>query len=157
MQHGTSAIDSGRRELRLQLTFASAVVSLVAVFAAEGSTIPLFTIYRTEDGFTNAGISLTLVAYSAATLSTLLVLLPCSQIRLAEQMSSCPSATGRLRVWSADSRAGPPGRFFMRLAVAAGADGPSGGGGSAGCSMWAAGPASRGRQQRPQPANTASR
>ncbi|WP_345630291.1 MFS transporter [Rugosimonospora acidiphila] len=50
------------------------MVSLVAVFAAVGSTIPLFNIYRAEDGFTNAGISLTVVAYSAATLSTLLVL-----------------------------------------------------------------------------------
>ncbi|MET7751182.1 MFS transporter [Micromonospora sp. NPDC005367] len=44
------------------------------MFAAVGSTIPLFNIYRAEDGFTNAGISLTVVAYSAATLGTLLVL-----------------------------------------------------------------------------------
>jgi MFS family permease len=57
-----------------RLTFVSAVVSLVSVFAAVGSTIPLFNIYRAEDGFTNADISLTVVAYSAATLSTLLVL-----------------------------------------------------------------------------------
>lgn len=57
-----------------QLAFVSAVVSLVAVFAAVGSTIPLFNIYRAEDGLTNGGISLTVVAYSAATLSTLLVL-----------------------------------------------------------------------------------
>ena len=46
----------------------------MAAFAAVGSTIPLFNIYRAEDGFTNADISLTVVAYSAATLSTLLVL-----------------------------------------------------------------------------------
>ncbi|MEU1839352.1 MFS transporter [Micromonospora chersina] len=58
----------------LRLTFISAVVSLVAVFAAVGSTIPLFNIYRAEDGFTNAGISMTVVAYSTATLTTLLVL-----------------------------------------------------------------------------------
>ncbi|WP_231930723.1 MFS transporter [Micromonospora coriariae] len=58
----------------LRLTFISAVVSLVAAFAAVGSTIPLFNIYRAEDGFTNAGISMTVVAYSAATLTTLLVL-----------------------------------------------------------------------------------
>ena len=57
----------------LHLAFVSAVVSLVAVFAAVGSTIPLFNIYRAEDGFTNADISLTVVAYSAATLSTLMV------------------------------------------------------------------------------------
>jgi MFS family permease len=57
-----------------RLAFISAVVSLVAAFAAVGSTIPLFNIYRAEDGFTNAGISVTVVAYSAATLATLLVL-----------------------------------------------------------------------------------
>jgi MFS family permease len=50
------------------------VVSLVAAFAAVGSTVPLFNIYRAEDGFSNAGISLTVVAYSGATLTTLLVL-----------------------------------------------------------------------------------
>ncbi|TDC38902.1 MFS transporter [Micromonospora sp. 15K316] len=74
MRHVTPATDLGRRDRTLRLAFLSAVVSLVAVFAAVGSTIPLFNIYRAEDGFTNAGISLTVVAYSAATLSTLLVL-----------------------------------------------------------------------------------
>ena len=59
---------------RTRLAFVSAVVSLVAAFAAVGSTIPLFNIYRAEDGFTNAGISLAVVAYSTATLTTLLVL-----------------------------------------------------------------------------------
>lgn len=68
------ATDLGRRDRTLSLAFVSAVVSLVVVFAAVGSTIPLFNIYRAEDGFTNAGISVTVVAYSAATLGTLLVL-----------------------------------------------------------------------------------
>jgi MFS family permease len=49
------------------------VISLVVVFATVGSTIPLFNIYRAEDGFTNGDISLTVVAYSVATLITLLV------------------------------------------------------------------------------------
>ncbi|MCO1660544.1 MFS transporter [Pseudonocardia humida] len=62
------------RDTTLRLAFAAAVVSPVAAFAAVGSTIPLFNIYRAEDGFTNAGISMTVVAYSAATLTTLLVL-----------------------------------------------------------------------------------
>lgn len=57
-----------------RLAFISAVFSLLAVFAAVGSTIPLFNVYRAEDGFTNADISMTVVAYSAATLTTLLVL-----------------------------------------------------------------------------------
>lgn len=63
-----------RRAGRRRLTFVAAVVALVSVFAAVGATIPLFNIYRAEEGFTNAGISLTVVAYSAATLGTLLVL-----------------------------------------------------------------------------------
>ena len=57
-----------------RLAFVSAVVSLVVAFGAVGSTIPLFNIHRADDGSTNAGISLTVVAYSAATLTTLLVL-----------------------------------------------------------------------------------
>jgi MFS family permease len=67
----TNAVGRGRT---LRLAFVAAVVSLVAAFAAVGSTIPLFNIYRAEDGFTNAGISTTVVAYSVATLTTLLVL-----------------------------------------------------------------------------------
>jgi MFS family permease len=74
MQHVTPETNLGRRDRTLRLAFVSAVVSLVAVFAGVGSTIPLFNIYRAEDGFTNADISLTVVVYSAATLSTLLVL-----------------------------------------------------------------------------------
>ncbi|MBO0875398.1 MAG: MFS transporter [Pseudonocardia sp.] len=62
------------RNTTLRLAFVSAVVSLVAALAAVGATIPLFNIYRAEDGFTNAGISTTVVAYSVATLTTLLML-----------------------------------------------------------------------------------
>lgn len=74
MQNVASAIYQVSRGGSLRLAFVSAVVALVAAFAAVGSTIPLFNIYRAEDGFTNAGISLAVVAYSAATLITLLVL-----------------------------------------------------------------------------------
>ncbi|MFF1634633.1 MFS transporter [Leifsonia sp. NPDC058248] len=52
----------------------SAVVALLAAFAAVGSTIPLFNVYRAEERFTNAGISMTVVAYSIGTIGTLLVL-----------------------------------------------------------------------------------
>ena len=73
--HNTALVTSvTSRGGALRLAFISAVVSLVAAYAAVGSTIPLFNIYRAEDGFTNVGISLTVVAYSAATLTTLLVL-----------------------------------------------------------------------------------
>ena len=74
MQNVAPMVNMTRRGRTFRLAFVSGVVSLVAVFAAVGSTIPLFNIYRAEDGFTNADISLTVVAYSAATLSTLLVL-----------------------------------------------------------------------------------
>src|SRR3954469_19686169 len=74
MHNVAPALNQVRQGRPLKLAFLSAVVSLVAAFAAVGSTIPLFNIYRAEDGFTNAGISLTVVAYSAATLATLLVL-----------------------------------------------------------------------------------
>ncbi|TDD53481.1 MFS transporter [Nonomuraea terrae] len=91
MQHVIPATSLGSRDRTLRLAFVSAVVSLVAAFAAVGSTIPLFNIYRAEDGFTNAGISLTVVAYSAATLGTLLVL-----GRLSNQVGRRPTAIASL-------------------------------------------------------------
>ena len=91
MHHVTPAPSPGRRESTHRLAFVSAVVSLVAAFAAVGSTIPLFNIYRAEDGFTNAGISMTVVAYSAATLSTLLVL-----GRLSNHLGRRPTALASL-------------------------------------------------------------
>lgn len=72
--HEVAPANVAGRDRTLRLAFVSAVVALVAAFAAVGSTIPLFNIYRAEDGFTNAGISATVVAYSVATLATLLVL-----------------------------------------------------------------------------------
>jgi MFS family permease len=74
MQNVAPALDQVRQGRTLRLAFLSAMVSLAAAFAAVGSTIPLFNIYRAEDGFTNAGISMTVVAYSVGTISTLLVL-----------------------------------------------------------------------------------
>src|SRR3954462_5244979 len=74
MHNVAPAHDQVRAGRRLQLAFLSAVVSLAAAFAAVGSTIPLFNIYRAEDGFTNADISMTVVAYSVGTIGTLLTL-----------------------------------------------------------------------------------
>jgi MFS family permease len=68
------ALNTVHQRRTIRLAFVSAVVSLVAAFAAVGSTIPLFNIYRAQDGFTNAGISMTVVAYSFCTITTLLVL-----------------------------------------------------------------------------------
>ena len=52
--------------------FVPAVTSLLVAFATVGATIPLFNIYRAQEGFTNGDISVTVVGYSAATLATLL-------------------------------------------------------------------------------------
>lgn len=74
MRHVAQPLTTSRRARADRLAFAAAVFAFAAAFVAVGSTIPLFNIYRAEDGFTNAGISLTVVAYSAATFGTLLVL-----------------------------------------------------------------------------------
>lgn len=58
----------------LRLAFLSAAVSLVVSFAAAAAPIPLYNIYRAEDGFTNAGISMAVVAYAVGTIAALLVL-----------------------------------------------------------------------------------
>ena len=60
--------------MSLRLAFVSAVVSLVVAFAAAAAPIPLYNVYRAQDGFTNAGISMAVVAYSAGTIAALLVL-----------------------------------------------------------------------------------
>jgi MFS family permease len=74
MHNVAPALDQVRRRRPLQRAFWAAVVSLAAAFAAVGSTIPLFNVYRAEEGFTNAGISMVVVAYSIGTIGTLLVL-----------------------------------------------------------------------------------
>src|SRR5438874_2841989 len=55
MQKVASVINQPRRGGTLRLAFLSAVVSLVVSFAAAAAPIPLYNIYRAEDGFTNFG------------------------------------------------------------------------------------------------------
>ncbi|MEV5781371.1 MFS transporter [Streptomyces sp. NPDC052287] len=74
MQDVAPVINLARGGKSPRLAFSSAVVSLVASFAATAAPIPLFNTYRAEDGFTNAGISLAVVTYSVGTIATLLVL-----------------------------------------------------------------------------------
>jgi MFS family permease len=68
------AMNEGRRGGKLRLAFWSAIFSLVVSFAAAAAPIPLYNIYRAEDGFTNAGISMAMVAYAAGTMVALSVL-----------------------------------------------------------------------------------
>ena len=59
MQNQAVVIDPVEQGRAHRLVFATAVVALVAAFAAVGSTIPVFNIYRAEEGSTNAGSSMT--------------------------------------------------------------------------------------------------
>ena len=74
MEDSPAVIDQVHRDGRLRLAFLSAVVSLAAAFAASSAPIPLFNLYRAEEGFSNADISLTVVAYDLPTLAALLVM-----------------------------------------------------------------------------------
>src|ERR1700754_4603542 len=74
MEESPAVIDQVPRDGRLRLAFLSAVVSLAAAFAASSAPIPLFNLYRAEEGFSNADISLTVVAYDLPTLAALLVM-----------------------------------------------------------------------------------
>jgi MFS family permease len=53
--------------------FIGAACSLVAVFAASASPIPLYELYRRTDGLSHADLSLTAVAYFVAVMAALLV------------------------------------------------------------------------------------
>jgi MFS family permease len=74
MQNLAAAVDEARRGGTLRPAFISAVVSLVVSFAAAAAPIPLYNVYRLEDGFTNSGISMAIVSYSVGTMAALLVL-----------------------------------------------------------------------------------
>lgn len=58
----------------LRRTFVVASASLVAVFAASAAPVPVFNVYRAENGLTTADLSLSVVAYFAGTIIALLCL-----------------------------------------------------------------------------------
>jgi MFS family permease len=66
------AAKTGPRDRNPGSAFIPAVISLLVVFATVGATVPMFNLYRSDEGFTNGDISLTVVAYSVFTLGTLL-------------------------------------------------------------------------------------
>src|SRR4051795_7778369 len=63
-----------RARVGSRIGFAAAACSLVAVFAASASPIPLYELYRRTDGLSHADLSLTAVAYFAAVMVALVVL-----------------------------------------------------------------------------------
>lgn len=70
---GRTSGDPGARG-RIGLAFVAATCSLVLVFAGSGTPIPLFNLYRAEDGITNAELAIVSVAYFIAAATSLLVL-----------------------------------------------------------------------------------
>jgi MFS family permease len=50
------------------------VAALAISFAANAAPVPLYNLYRSQDGLTNAGVSLAVVAYSFGTIAALLLL-----------------------------------------------------------------------------------
>ncbi len=58
----------------LRRTFVVASASLVAVFAASAAPVPVFNVYRADNGLTTADLSLSVVAYFAGTIIALLCL-----------------------------------------------------------------------------------
>lgn len=74
MQKIALPINEAGRTGALRLAFISAVISLVASFVTTAAPIPLYNIYRAQDGFTNAGISMAVVGNSLGTIAALLVL-----------------------------------------------------------------------------------
>src|SRR3954451_22948005 len=63
-----------RARVGSRIGFAAAACSLVAVFAASASPIPLYELYRRTDGLSHADLSITAVSYFVAVMATLLVL-----------------------------------------------------------------------------------
>src|SRR5689334_8442320 len=63
-----------RTPRRSRIGFVAAATSLVAVFAASASPIPLYDLYRRTDGLTHADLALTAVAYFVAVMAALVVM-----------------------------------------------------------------------------------
>lgn len=70
----TPAMDTTRSTERHRLAFGSAIAALAISFAANAAPVPLYNIYRSQDGLTNEGVSLAVVAYSLGTIAALLLL-----------------------------------------------------------------------------------
>jgi MFS family permease len=58
----------------LRVAFVAAACSLVFVFAAAGTPIPLYNLYRAQDGITNSELGMVSVAYFVAAATALLML-----------------------------------------------------------------------------------
>ena len=90
MQNMAPMINHARGGTR-QRAFFAAVLGLVATFASSAAPIPLYNIYRADEGFTNFAISMAIVTYSVGTIAALLVL-----GRLSNHLGRRPTAIASL-------------------------------------------------------------
>ncbi|QLQ16273.1 MAG: MFS transporter [Micropruina sp.] len=74
MTGASTSAATGRRSAGDRLAFTAATLALVVTFATSAAPVPLFNSYRSGFGFTNADISLAVVAYFAGTIGSLLLL-----------------------------------------------------------------------------------
>ncbi|HEY4200336.1 MAG TPA: MFS transporter [Devosiaceae bacterium] len=88
---GVAPVINQARGSALLLAFLSAVIALVATFSTAAAPIPLYNIYRLEDGFSNFDISMAIVTYSLGTMAALLVL-----GRLSNHLGRRPTAIASL-------------------------------------------------------------
>jgi MFS family permease len=88
---GVAPVVNQARGGGLRLAFSSAVIALVATFSTAAAPIPLYNVYRVEDGFTNSGISMAIVTYSVGTMVALLVM-----GRLSNHLGRRPTAIASL-------------------------------------------------------------
>jgi MFS family permease len=79
-----------------RIGFVGAACSLVAIFAASASPIPLYELYRRTDGLSHADLALTAVAYFVAVMAALVVL-----GRLSNHLGRRPVALAALAVTAA--------------------------------------------------------
>ena len=76
---------------RARIGFFAAAGSLVTIFAASASAIPLYELYRRADGLSHADLAMTAVAYFVAIIVALLVL-----GRLSDHLGRRPVAVAAL-------------------------------------------------------------
>ncbi len=90
MQNMAPMINHARGGTR-QLAFSAAMLGLVATFASSAAPVPLYNIYRADEGFSNFAISMAIVTYSVGTIASLLVL-----GRLSNHLGRRPTAIASL-------------------------------------------------------------
>ena len=104
---------SGGGQTASRIGYIGAACSLVAVFAASSSPIPLYELYRRTDGLSHADLSVAAVAYFLAVMVALVVL-----GRLSNHVGRRPSALAAPAVTAAGTAQGTTFAGSMRALLA---------------------------------------